>query len=305
MEEQASGSVGEVSSSAPTVTSPVTPAPVAQATSDNPGTTVVPASSASVPAQEIVGGLDLTKLPEEHRQGVREWAEKREKDQLRYLTKKSEEYQVASKKAQYYDEYVGSPEYAAFRQWIQNRNQQPVSEQAKPADAREFTALGYSEEESARLAEIVDRRLEAKINQRLTEKEQQWTSRFNQEFATTQQVKSRQELDSLAQMHPDVYELINAGVFKMAASEFIAAGQNPTVEQIYAKAKDIESFYLDKARQKHKVDVQTKKDAVTATPTTSGDVQIVYVDNPKQINEAAARYASQGKKVRIMLKPRA
>ena len=161
------------------------------------------------------------------RDEVRSWAEKREADQMRYITNKSQEIADIKKKAGYYDEYVNSNEYAQFKQWNQTP-QQPT--QSNPPAVNELQELGYSDEEASKLSQIFDKR----VDQRIAQKEKEFTQKINtiQEGQST--AKAKQDIADLANLHPDVYDLIESGALQPFVTQYCTK-ENKPFEVAYQK----------------------------------------------------------------------
>ena len=75
------------------------------------------------------------------------------------------------------------------------------------------------------------------------------------------------------------------------------------LEDGYKKASEIFGKIHNEELMKSQNRVLEKKSSVSATPTQSGTVQVVYVNNPNDVLSTAAQYAAEGKKVKVRYKP--
>lgn len=242
-------------------------------------------------------GLNLEKLPEEARAEVQAWAEKRENDQLRYVTQKAQENADVKKKATYYDQYVNSPEYANFKQW---RSQQQSPQSNTPPVTSKFESAGFSAEESAVIAEAV----KSIVNEQVQQKEQQ----FQQQLGDVKYVKAKQDLEDLGRLHPDLQDMVSAGIFKPFVEHYCLR-ENQPLEVAYAKCKEAMGHFQKQGQVAMNQRIKEKKNAVSATPSAVGDSDILYVEpgetkalTQKRVDDAAFNAALEGRKVRVRVK---
>jgi len=254
---------------------------------------------------DVYAGLDLSKLSEEARTNVQSWVEKREKEQMRYITHKSQEVADVKKKAQYYDDYLSSQEYTDFKAWHQSRGQaQPPSVPASPPIVNDLKELGYTDDEAIKLANIVDKVVENKVAQ----KEKVFSQQVNTLQYQQRLVQANQDLAALAKLHPDVYDMIDSGLFKPFVQQYVQSEGKP-LEVAYEECKKSMTLIQKQRQQTLKQEIQEKKEGVSVTPTSDGDRDIVYVEpgdtkeqTHQKVNDAAFKAAYEGHKVRIRVR---
>lgn len=216
----------------------------------------------------------------------------RAKNMRRYLTKKTQEIGDAQKKAQEYDKLISDPRIK------QALNGQPqAAPQEAPQQPQALWSPGEWEEAQvnpAKMAELFDRGVQARVNQVAA----QYAPLIEQLQNKQTFVEKSQEIDEFARMHPDVWELYDAGIMKPLVREIVDSGQG-TFAEAYEKAKSIESFYKRQATQEAQGRIMEKKAAVTATPSPTNEPSVIWASDREEAKKLAFENAILGKKVTV------
>lgn len=252
----------------------------AQPTAPN-GTAQAPVTPAEKP--EWDGNLeslkDLGKDEVERAKGMR-----------RYLTKKTQEISEAQKKAQEYDKLLSDPR---IQQALNGQASQPVApQQAQPLWSENEWA--EAQVNPAKMSELVERSVQARVNQVAA----QYAPLIEQLQNKQTFVEKSQEIDEFARVHPDVWDLYEAGIMKPLVREIVDSGQG-TFAEAYEKAKSIEAFYKRQATQEAQGRIQEKKAAVTATPSPTNEPSVIWANDREEAKKLAFENAILGKKVTV------
>lgn len=139
--------------------------------------------------------------------------------------------------------------------------------------------------------------LTQRVANSVVQKERQQLEPILAQVQFSQQVaENEKSINSFTQKNKDFWPLYEAGILE----PFIAAHG---LEKGYQMASGIANKLKQDAMSQSQQRVQEKKAAITSTPTQAGTVQVVYVNNPNEVLSTAARYAAEGKKVKVRYKP--
>jgi len=139
--------------------------------------------------------------------------------------------------------------------------------------------------------------LTSKVAQHIVEKEKQQLTPMITQIQFNQQVaENEKRINEFAAKHPDFWSLYEAGVLEPLVS---AHG----LEKGYETASTIANNLKQDAIQKSQARVQEKKASISATPTPSALIEVMYVNNPNEVLPTQIRMAAEGKKVKVRYKP--
>lgn len=215
----------------------------------------------------------------------------RGKAMRRYLTKQTQELaeqrrqlQAESDKAKRYEQMISDPR---FQQWIASQSQ-TLQPEAQPQQSL-WTQAEWEEAQgnSDKFDELMDR----KINTRLNAAEQFVNRRFTE-------LEKAQEIQDIAALYPDFWELHERGILKPLVREIVDSGQGSILDA-YHKAKEIEDYFRQKGLQDSQKRVMEKQAAVSSPPSSAADPAVLFVDNPEKTYEVAFENALLGKKVSV------
>ena len=219
--------------------------------------------------------------------------QERGKSMLRYMHKVTQEAAQVKQQAQAYNELINSPAFQEYVQRQQNPGQQqvqqlPVSEE----DIRDAVL----EADPKKLNDVLSRYVANTVNPIAT----QALNRIQQLEHRLTVSQHEREIDAFAQQHPDFYEIPQ----EIMRSAFSSIGPTGTIVDAYNKAKDIEKQLYLKATKTINKQVEEKKQAVTASPSTSVNPNVIYADNQAEANRIAYENAVLGKRVDVRVKPK-
>jgi hypothetical protein len=139
--------------------------------------------------------------------------------------------------------------------------------------------------------------LTSKVAQHIVEKEKQQLTPMISQIQFNQQVaENEKRVNDFASKNPDFWNLYEAGILEPLVSTH-------GLEKGFQMASGISKKIQQAEIQKSQARVQEKKASVSATPTQSTSIDTVYVNNPNDVLLTAARYAAEGKKVKVKYKP--
>lgn len=214
----------------------------------------------------------------------------RAKGMRRYLTKKTQEIGEAQKKAQEYDKLLSDPR---IQQALNGQTQAQVApQQAQPLWSENEWA--EAQVNPAKMSELVERSVQSRVNQVAA----QYAPLIEQLQNKQTFVEKSQEIDEFARIHPDVWDLYEAGIMKPLVREIVDSGQG-TFAEAYEKAKSIESFYKRQATQEAQGRILEKKAAVTATPSPTNEPSVIWANDREEAKKLAFENAILGKKVTV------
>lgn len=114
---------------------------------------------------------------------------------------------------------------------------------------------------------------------------------FNQKVVENEKV-----INDFASKHNDFWQLYESGILEPYV-------QKLGLEEGYNKASSIMNKLKQDSISESQARVQQKKSSISAKPTTTQSIEAIYVDRPEDVLPTAARYASEGKKVKVRVKP--
>jgi hypothetical protein len=218
----------------------------------------------------------------------------RAKSMRRYLTKKTQELSEAQKKAQEFDKLKSDPRY---QQFIAAQNGQPQPQPQPTAAPQPLWTENEWQEAMVnpnKMAELFDRGVQARVMQVA----QQYAP-YIQELQQKQTfVEKSQEIDEFARVHPDVWDLYDAGIMKPLVQSVVDSGKG-TFAEAYEMAKKQEAYYEQRALQKAQGRVQEKKAAVSATPSPTNEASVLWANDREEAKRIAFEQALLGKKVTV------
>lgn len=163
------------------------------------------------------------------------------------------------------------------------QNQQPLFTedefQAAQLDPAKFLDL------SSRVAKDIVEKEKAQLVPMITQ------IQFNQKVA-----ENEKRINDFAKQHEDFWNLYEAGVLEPLVSQH---GLEKGYEMASGMAKKLEQAAVQKSQAR----VQEKKASTSVTPTPSSMIEVLYVNNPKDVLPTQIRMAAEGKKVKVRYKP--
>lgn len=104
-------------------------------------------------------------------------------------------------------------------------------------------------------------------------------------------------INSFATEHPDFWDLHGKGLIE----PFVQ--MTGDLEASYQRARQIADNFKQTVKTELTKTVQAKKSAASLTPTTPQQVEVVYVDPGTDTTFVAAKYAMEGKRVKVQVRP--
>lgn len=102
------------------------------------------------------------------------------------------------------------------------------------------------------------------------------------------------------EVHPDMWEMHQAGLFKPILEETIKAGG--TLEDAYNKSATIRDAFRMKATEEAQARVKEKKNAATFAGTSTSESETIRVDNAQEAFDKAFDLAYNGKHQKVKVK---
>lgn len=211
----------------------------------------------------------------------------------RYLTKETQKLAEAKKKAEEYERIKADPRFQQFMSG--NQQTQPTPNQ-QPEQQALWTESEWQEAQvnPSKMAELFERGVNAKV--------QEVASQYApviQELEKKQAFVERSaEIQDFASIHPDIWDLYEAGIMKPLVREIVDTGQG-TIADAYEKAKNIETFFKQKAQQVAQGRVLEKKAAVAATPSPASEPSVIWAADREEAKRIAFENALLGKRVQV------
>jgi hypothetical protein len=115
---------------------------------------------------------------------------------------------------------------------------------------------------------------------------------FNQKVAENERV-----INDFASKHKDFWQLYDTGALEPFVKEH-------GLEAGYNKAVELANKFQQQATQAAQARVQEKKASVSARPTNTQSIEVMYVDKPEDVLPTAMRFAAEGKHVEVRVKSR-
>jgi hypothetical protein len=240
---------------------------------------------------------DVNKLPPE----LQTWAKKAQGT----LTKKAMANSEALRLGEEYKAFQKSEEWQKFQQWKQNPTPQAARVEQAPQQPGQITAQEWEEAQLDPTGAKFNDLLERKVNARLNEAAKFYGKEL-QQLRTTQQVTEFQQvLSDFADLNPDVTKLHEMGIMKPILDEEMRSGRHKSYEEMvnaaYTRGAKIRDIARQEAVAEAQLRVAEKKNGVTATGTSTGSAEIVYVDKGNTL-DTAINFALQEKKVKVKSK---
>jgi hypothetical protein len=111
-------------------------------------------------------------------------------------------------------------------------------------------------------------------------------------------VENERTINDFATKNPDFWDLFDRGLIE----PLIKVTGN--LEASYQKAKQIADSFKQSTQQAMHDSAQTKKSAMSLSPTTPQQVEVVYVENQSDVLPTATKYAMNGKQVKVRVRPK-
>lgn len=245
-------------------------------------------------SQEIEewNGNDVDQLPKP--------LQARARGMLRYLHKVSQEAASVKQQAQAFNEIVNHPEFQEFIQWKEQRGSVPQTEtpqvSSEPLSEDDFLA---AQTDPAKFVEVQQKLLMQQAAPVINE-----LKSVKQQLEAMQREKAQEQaarkLDAFASQHPDFWK-INPTIMK-AVLEEVVQKKGGSIEDAYNHAKALEKQYLEQAKTTIKQEVETKKKAVSASPSKSLEPEVIYVKDSREATRVAFENAKLGKRVDVRVK---
>lgn len=138
--------------------------------------------------------------------------------------------------------------------------------------------------------------LTQRVAKDIVEREKQQLEPIISQVQFNQQVAENERLiNDFASKHSDFWELYDAKILEPLVAKH-------GLEEGYRFAKEAKDALMQKAIQDSQARVQQKKASISATPTQAQSIEVTYVDRPEDVLPTAARYAAEGKKVKVKVK---
>lgn len=139
--------------------------------------------------------------------------------------------------------------------------------------------------------------LTSKVAKDIVEKEKaQLTPMISQIQYNQQVAENEKKINDFASKNPDFWNLYEAKILEPFVAKF-------GLEEGYKMAASIANNLKQDAVLKAQARVQEKKASISATPTSSQTVEVLYVNNPNEVLPTQIRMAAEGKKVKVRYKP--
>ncbi len=257
------------------------------------GQAAVPAPEAAEPSQGQVAPVPAAPETAPKGQADREWDGKPEslpnelkqdpKAIQRAYTKKAMALADAEKRLKEY-EGLNKQEIDSYRSWKQ---EQEVAKQRQlvqqPPQPTQLTAeqFEYIKSNPEAMQQYVQSLVNAQLQQAGQVVGQELAQiKYNQSLAQWEQT-----IADFGEIHPDMWEMHEAGMFKPILEDTVKAGG--TLEDAYARCAQIRDALHAKAVVEAQRGVREKRDAASLPGTTSATDDVVYVDNKKDaLNKA-------------------
>jgi hypothetical protein len=249
------------------------------------------ATTQETPEIEEWNGNDVEKLPKP--------LQARAKGILRYLHQTSQEAAQVKQLAQAYVQLTQHPEFQEYIKWTEQRqsaSQQQPQVASEPLSEDDFLAAQTDPNKFVEMQQKLLMQQAAPVLNELNSIKQELAGMKHEK---AQEQASRQ-LDAFASQHPDFWK-INPTLMK-AVLEEVVQKKGGTVEDAYNYAKNVEKQFLEQAKSTLKQQVDSKKKAVTASPSKSLDPEVIYVNNSREATRVAFENAKLGKRVDVRVK---
>ena len=115
---------------------------------------------------------------------------------------------------------------------------------------------------------------------------------FNQQVVENEKV-----INEFASKNKDFWQLYDTGILEPYVKEH-------GLEAGYAKAVEVRNKLQNQATQAAQARVTEKKASISAKPTNTQSIEVMYVDRPEDVLPTAMRFAAEGKHVKVRVKSR-
>ncbi len=274
---------------APTPTEPV-------AAQDNKGKVEAQPTPTEKQSDEWDG--DVNKLPPE----LQTWAKKAQAT----LTKKAMAEAELRRQGQEYSELKQSEDWKRFQELKNQFKAQPTPQASSPAT--EAVGITPEEWEAAQLdstGQIANQLIQREIARKIDAAAEQYGTVVNSLEQKTRNAEFKSTLSEFTDMHPDVQELFEDGIYEPLLQQEMKFGSHKSYESAiqaaYDKGMKIKVAAEARALQKTQGRIAEKKGAVSATGISTGELTNVEV--PKEdVFQKAFDAAFSGKKVNVKAK---
>lgn len=215
----------------------------------------------------------------------------------RYLTKRTQELSDSQRKAEEFDRIKADPLY---QQFLTTRGQQQQVQTQAPQAFGLDPAQVVSPNEWAQMGldPAVGNMVNKLVESRLMAAEQNVIGKLQELQARQAQIERSTEISDFAELHPDFWELYDAGILKPLVTQMVDSGQG-SLPEAYEKAKAIKDSFTKKAMHDSQQRVTQKKAAFSSPPTPSSASETIWVDNPQDSFRAAFENALLNKRVTV------
>lgn len=226
---------------------------------------------------------DISALPEKWRP--------RAKGMLQHMHKVTQEAANAKRDA---EKILQDP---AYQEFVKSRQAQPANQ---PPATPEAFAPTVTPDEVALAASGDPTAFQQVVYKSIAPAAQQFEQRLYQMEQKLAMKDAEMELNAVASANKDFYE-IPLDIMKAAAQETVLAGKG-TWQDAYNRAKQIEKTYLDVLNARNKAEIEKKKKAVTASPSSSHTPQVIEVADIAEWKRVTTEMALQGKVVDVRVR---
>ncbi len=179
---------------------------------------------------------------------------------------------------------INQDEITQLRQWKQ---QQEVAKQQQmlqtPPQPSQLTPEQYEmiKNDPASMQNYV----QSLVNSQLQQAAQVYSQELNQIKYQQSLTQWEQTIADFGEIHPDMWEMHQAGLFKPILEQVVKSGG--TLEDAYAQAAQIRDAFRTKAEVEAQKGVAEKRAASSHPGVTTGNDDVVFVDNAKNALDKA------------------
>lgn len=138
--------------------------------------------------------------------------------------------------------------------------------------------------------------LTTRVAQHIVDQKAQGLEPLISQIQFNQQVTENEKaINDFAGKHQDFWQLYDAGILEPLVTKH-------GLEQGYNLAAKAKANLMQEAINLSQNRVQQKKASIAAVPTQAQSIEVTYVDRPEDALPTAARFAAEGKKVKVKLR---
>lgn len=206
----------------------------------------------------------------------------------KYLTKESERTARDKEKIDKYTQLEKDPELSEFIEW------------------KKAKRLGYAQpaygtgQVPAELSPTDPEYIDPDVQRLITEKERVVTQKLNTIEQQLAQFRQEKELEAFADAHPHFWELNRLGLIAPQLEKVRRTGG--TTMDAYNVAMDNYNNLVKALKQEQTAKVTKKQNASSAKPTSGGEPDVEYVNNPKDLMQRAFDLAKKGEVKKLKIK---